>query len=280
MKYNSRIIFSDNSTLIDYTQELNDFRSGTALFDVIALQDSIYIGSLLPFNHIYIDSSVANDQTASITIKNWWASNWHDVFDIMDGTKASGKTLAQSGLIQWSIDNFKGWDCWSRNDSTNIGINSLNIFNLYWIKITFSANLKATTALKYIGHKFSTDTQLYGFYPDLNNTALKTAYASGKTTWDEQHFQAASEIEDYLNRTNVITTKDQILDSAYFEKASIHKTAEIIYFGLGKDYVGHMTRARTKFKEAMDLKSLRVDQNMNGNLDAREICNSVGAFYR
>lgn len=280
MKYNSRIIFSDNGTLIDYTQDLNDFRSGTVALDVVAAQDALYIGSILPFNHLFFEVSTANDQTSAVTIKNWWASNWHDCFDIMDATKTSGKTLAQSGVIQWSTDNFKGWDRWSRNDSTNLGLQTLNIFDRYWVKIIFSGNLKATTALKYIGHKFSNDTALYGYYPDLNQNALRTAFASGKTSWDEQHYQAASELIDYLNATNVILTKDQLLDSALFEKASIHKTAEIIYQGLGKDYIGHSTRAYNKFKKAMDIKTFRTDKNGDANLTGCEFGHNVGELYR
>lgn len=280
MKYNTRLIFKDNSSLIDYTTELTNFRTGTATINVVASEDALYVGSLLPFNHLYFDVATANDQTSEVTIQNWWSSNWHNTFDVIDETKLSGKTLAQSGIISWSTDNFKGWDYWGRNDSTNFGLQSLNIFDRYWVKITFSGNLKATTALKYVGHKFSNDTQLYGFYPDLNNTALKTAFASGKTNWDEQAFQAASDIEDYLNSTNVLITKDQILDSSLLEKASIHKTAEIIYFALGKDYVPHMTRARNKFKEAMNIKSFRVDLNLNANLDGLEISSNVGEFYR
>jgi hypothetical protein len=121
---------------------------------------------------------------------------------------------------------------------------------------------------------------MYGYYPDLNNTALRTAFASGKTTWDEQHYQAASEIEDYLNSTGAAITKDQILDYSLLEKASIHKTAEIIYFALGQSYVKHMERARAKFKEAMNLKSLRIDYNMDGNLSGREAATNVGELYR
>lgn len=280
MKYNTRIIFSDNSTLIDYTHELTDFRSHTATIPVVAAEDAIYIGSMLPFNHFFFEFQVHNNETANINVQNWWGSDWHNCFDIIDLTKLTGSTFGQNGIISWSIDNFKGWDIWSRNDSSNIGIQSLNIFERYWIKLTFSANLKATTSIKYIGHKFSDDTGLYGFYPDLNNQYLKSAFAAGKGDWNEQHYQAASEIEDYLNATNVILTKDQILDSSLFEKASIHKTAEIIYFALGKDYVNHMERARAKFKEAMNIKSLRVDSNGNGNLDQMELSHSVGELYR
>lgn len=280
MKYNNRIIFSDNGSLIDYTTELGDFRSGSATLPVVAAEDSIYVGSFLPFNHFFIELQTANDVSSTMTISNWWASGWVTCFDIIDGTKASGKTLSQSGVVQWSIDNFKGWDLWSRNDSTNIGIQSLNIFDRYWIKITFSADLKATTAVKYIGQKFSNDSALYGFYPDLNNSALKSAFAVGKTDWNEQHYQAANEISDYLNSTNVILTKDQILDVSLFEKASIHKTAEIIYFALGKDYSAHTEKARSKFKEAMNIKSFHVDSNGNANLDPREMGHNVGELYR
>ena len=277
---NTRIIFSDNGTLIDYTHELTNFREHSATLPIIAAEDAIYIGSRLPFNHLYFDIGTQNNQNSNMKVQVWWARAWHDVFDLFDGTKLNSHTLSRDGFICWTPDDWKGWDSWSRNENSNIEIKNLNIFDLYWAKITFTNDLHASTSINYVGHKFSEDLQLYSYYPDLNNQALKTAFATGKTTWDEQHFQAGEEIIAYLNSTGVITTKDQILDFILFEKASIHKVAEIIYFGLGKDYVQHMIRARTKFKEAMELKSLRVDLNSNATLSLCEMSNNVGELYR
>lgn len=280
MNKQTRMIFSDNGVLSDKTLELNDFLSGTTLFPYETGNDSLYIGSLLPFNSLYFDIGSPNAVSCVPTVQIWWANGWHNAFDIMDGTASSGKSLAQSGLLTFVPDSFKGWDRWGRNDSTSFGLQSLNIFDLYWVKITWNASMTGTTSLKYIGQKFATDTDLYIKYPDLANSSLKTAFAAGKTTWDSQHFAAAEEIVEYLIRTKTIATKDQLLDWAILKNAGIHKCAELIYAALGKDYIKNREVARIGFKEALDLPSLRVDNNGNATLDGCEISNVVGTLYR
>lgn len=280
MNRQTRIIFSDNGTLSDYTLELNNFLSGTAALPYVVSEDYLYIGSLLPFNSIYFDMSVLNTELATPTLEVWWASGWHSVFDIIDGTSLAGATLGQSGLISFVPDSFKAWDRWGRNDSTNFGAQSLNIFDLYWLRISFSASLTAGTIIKYIGQKFATDADLYIKYPDLSNSSLKTAFAAGKTTWDSQHFAAAVEIQEYLVRTKAITTKDQLLDFHLLKNAGIHKCAEIIYAAMGKDYMPNRQAARLAFKESLDLPSLRTDIDGNATLTDYELSPVQGTLYR
>jgi hypothetical protein len=151
---------------------------------------------------------------------------------------------------------------------------------MYWVRIHFSASLTNTTEIKYIGHKFNTDDELYSLYPDLNNTHLKTAFASGKTTWDEQSFLAGQEIIRYLKANHVVRHKSQIMDYDLFNHAGIHKTAELIYSALGKDYAQDKSMARLGFQESIDLDQFHIDTNRDGNLEETEQFRNSGILYR
>lgn len=281
MNRNMRAIFSDNGTLSDYTVQLNNFRSQTVTMPFTASQDYLYIGSRLPFNHLHFDVSTANNVASAVSVDLWWASAWHAALDVIDATATSGVSLAQSGVISWVPDSNKGWDAWGRNDTEN-GLQTLNIFDLYWCRIKWSVTLLNTTALKFIGQKFATDDQLYTYYPNLNQADLKAAYGNSpsKVDWNEQHYAAAREIASELERTRVLLTRDQILDVNLFQEAGIHKCAELIYQGMGKDYRQQMQDARAAFKNALALKSLRLDKDADATLDWFEVSNTVGTLFR
>ena len=55
-----------------------------------------------------------------------------------------------------------------------------------------------------------------------------------------------------------------------FEKASIHKVAEIIYHGLGTKYIDARKEARKKYEESMSLRYFNVDLNQDAVLSAEE----------
>lgn len=266
---NQRVIFSDNGTLSDISVEVNDFRSQAQVLPVVAAQDYIYIGSLLPFNHKWIQTSVVNDQASAMSVDIWWSRGWVAAVDLFDLTKSSGVTLAQPGILRFTMNRLKGWD--RELDSADVtGLTGTNINNYYWIRLSFSADLNAATALSYIGHKFSDDDDLYAYYPDLNNSVIQGRFEAGKTDWNEQHFMAAEIIIRDLRAKDIIFERDQILDYELFLEASVHKVAELIYWAFGSAYADHVTRARQLYTEAMNLKRFNLDINRDGQLTEAE----------
>lgn len=278
MNRKQRVIWSDNGTLKDVSAELNDYRRGTYVLD-LATVDYLYVGSELPFNHKYFDVSVANAVAANITVETWNGSAWVAAVDVSDETKASGgsATLAQSGLVTWSPDVDKAnWGCMRDSDDVD-GLEGTRIFNLYWARFKVSANLTGTTALAYVGQRFSDDTDLTDFYPLLSSSALKAGY--GVSDWKYPSFAAAEAIVADLRADEVVIRRDQILDVSLFKMASVHKTAAIIFGGL-TGQAENEKRADEKYRKALSLKYFEVDTDGDGQATAAEKTMTTGFARR
>lgn len=284
MLINNRIIWNDNSTLKDLSISLNNIFANDETIALVAADDKLYLGSDFPFNHRYFKVATANDQASVITAEIWNGSDWEDAVDVIDQTKDStgAYTLSQSGIISWVLDRNK---CWGNNSSTELmtgsGLTTLKIYDLYWVRLTFSGDLKATTALTYVGHKFSTDNDLAGYYPDLNRSTVKSAFSSGKTTWDEQHVLAAEEIIRDLRKKGIIFSRNQIFGWEEFTDAAIHKVAEIAFAAFGEAYEKRKESAREAYDEAMDKITFGgIDKDIDGRLSAHEKLPAHGRLIR
>ncbi len=265
--HDQRIFFSDNGTLTDLSMTLNDFRSGTSVINYTVSQDYLFIGSFLPFNHKYFDVNVANDVTAAISVDIWDGAAWQAAVDIIDRTSVGGKTLAQDGIISWSTDITKVWGRQYKSSQVT-GLSGTNIYNMYWIRLSFNATLKATMSLDFVGQKFNTDTDLFSFYPDLNNSSLMTSYASGKTNWNEQAFIATENIIRDLKKDQTIVSADQVLDFDLFKECSCHACAMVIYWGLNQ--IEKHDKAKTKYDTNFKQGFLRVDLNQDALIEPVE----------
>lgn len=266
--FNHRVIWKNNLTLTDISIEMNNYLEGTKTIDFVAAQDKLFIGSELPFNHRWFEVSTVNDQASAISSAELWNGYaWVPMVDIIDETSVSGVTLAKSGNISWVPD--RTASAWTAQQSTEqiSDLSTLKIYNLYWVRLSFSADWKNTTALQFIGHKFSNDTDLSAEYPELSQSQIKTAYAAGKTTWNDQHLAAADQIIKDLKSKGIIWSKNQILDPEKFRLPSIHLTAAIIYRGMGAAYDDQRSEAFRSYKSAMDIKYFNVDTNANASLD-------------
>ncbi|RLC38724.1 hypothetical protein DRH27_01595 [Candidatus Falkowbacteria bacterium] len=269
MLINRRIIFDDNGTEIDFSVDLNNFRGSSVTLDYVTADDKLYVASDMPLNHLWVEVTTANDQASIASVDIWFNKDWVSAVDLLDHTSAAGVTLAQSGVIQWKTDRNEGWDM--EQDSEDVtGVDAVGIYNRYWLRINFSADLAAGTELKYLGHKFASDDAMYTEYPDLNNANLKLAFASGKTDWNDQHFIAAEDLIDDLRKTDIIKSPSQILDFERFEDPAIHKAAEIIYRGMGRAYIENRKDANSRYNDSFNMTFFNVDIDRDGNLSYRE----------
>lgn len=271
MLVNQRIIWQDDTTLKDMSVELNDLTAGSYTIPLVAADDKIYIGSDLPFNHRYFNVSVVNAVASVCSVEIWDGNNWVAAVDVLDETSTSGATLAKSGIISWTTDRSKAWGIEDTTENVE-GLTSLKIYNMYWVRLAFSANFTASTALKYIGHKFAKDADLVpAGYPDLNSSDVKTAFETGKTNWDDQHISAAEEIVRYLQQKNYIRSGNQIFDWRTFNTAAVHKLAEILYSSFGADYEERRKLAESKYYKAMNTGGIyKLDRDEDGHSDVRE----------
>lgn len=279
MILNNRIIYSDNGVFTDLSVALNDYHVGTSTVAVVAAEDAIYVGSDLPFNHRFIEVTTANDQTSVMSVELFDGSSWNAAVDVIDQTAASGRTLAQSGSVSWNKDKRKGW---ARRDTADIpALSSLVIYNLFWARFKFTANLKSTTALGFVGQKFSNDTELAGYWPQLVRSEVYAQWDAGtKTSWNEQHYQSAEKIIQDLKKKGVIYTDAQVLNWEIFKEASIHKTAEIIMNAFGKDWEKPRDEAKARYADALDLFLFEIDKNQNTLLDESETIPTIDVVRR
>ena len=278
MLTDQRIIFSDNAALLDISVDTGDFREGSVTIPYTASEDYIFIGSFLPFNHKHFDVSTVNDQASTISVDIWDGNTWIAAVDVIDQTSVSGVTLARDGIIRWSTD--VDDSSWNREEESEdvTGLTGTKIFNMYWVRLSFSASLNANTAIDYVGHKFSKDSQLYDVYPEFNDSVVLDSFETGKTDWEEQHYLAADMIIRDLKKSNRLVTPDQIMDFELFREPAIHAAAMQIYWGLSQ-YEKH-DKARDKYQHFVDMGFLNLDLNRDGRLNIREHAVRTGYLTR
>ena len=271
MLINQRVIYKDNSVLTDVSHELNDLFNHTVSFSFVSAEDYFFIGSDLPFNHRYIQVVSANNQAATPSIAIWDGSTWNSAVDVIDATKdGQSYPLTASGILRWSTDRNKSW---AQEETTeNISaLSTLKIYNMYWMRLGFSANLKNNASISYIGYKFGNDSTLAALYPDLARSAVMTAHTSGKTNWNEQQVLASEMVVNDLRKERILSSRSQIFEPETFEIAGVHKTAEIIYAAFGESKKEERLLARELYKEAMSgIIVNNIDKDGDGHLSEDE----------
>lgn len=269
MLQNNRVLFKSNGTLTDFSIPLSDYLSKAETPFGFESGDALYIGSDLPFNHRWFEVAECNDELALVSVKYWNGDEWKSAVDVIDQTSVDGKSLAKSGVISWTPDKYESW---FREETTEDipELSQFKIYDLFWVKITFDADLSSTSSLRYLGHKFSGDVDLFARYAGLANTDLIAAFAEGKINWDDQHFIAAEELIQHLRANRTIISPNQILRFEQYKIPSVHKCAEVIYRSFGDDYENEMKNAAAEFQKAMLTASQNIDRNANATLDFNE----------
>lgn len=272
---NNRIIYSKNGVLEDFSTALNSYHTGTKTLTFTAIDDAIYISSRLPLNHIYIKASKFNLDDVNMKVSYHSGNYWSDTVELIDSTNG----LKESGFIQFTPNRNKSW-AMVTDTSTVTELAGITIYDQYWIKIEFDADLTEVT-LDWIGNLFSDDSDLGIEFPDLIRSNTLTSFKTGKTNWQEQHVKAASIIIGDLVNKGVIKGVGQILDWRDFTNASVSKVSEIIFTAFGDDYVDNVISSRREYSDRLSKRLNRVDQNNNAIEDKEEFgTSSVGYFTR
>jgi hypothetical protein len=269
---NNRVLWKSGS-IQDLSVGLSDYLSGSNGF-AIASTHTLYIGADMPFNHRWLEVSSPNSAASVVSVSLWDGMQWQPAVDVIDQTALSGHTLAQSGVISWAPNRLKNWTL-ALSTEYIPELSSVSIYNMYWAKLTFSGSLSAGTSLKYMGHKFSSDMDLFSEYPIFSNTAMINAFAAGKSDWTDQTFLAAEYLIQDLRISRVAWSPNQILEWMQFRPASVHKIAEIIFRAFGKDYTDEATQANRAYKDSFQVKQFLIDKNVNAQVDEVEEKSSV-----
>lgn len=272
MLRDNRVLFKRQGTIKDLSPLLSNIHGDSIPFDY-SVNDFLYIASYLPFNHRHISVESPNSTTASLSVDIWNGETWVPALDIVDETAVNGAALGTDGKISFVPDPDRaGWCQDDTKDMIGSGIEAgPKIFGLYWARLSWSATLELTTALSYVGHKFSEDSALEAEYPDLARASLKDGWKTGKIDWEEQTLLAAEYIVQHLKGPKYsIVSPDQIMEPDVFEKASVHRTAMIIFKGLGQDYESQLAEASKAYNSAIDVRQFEIDLNRNGSKEPAE----------
>jgi hypothetical protein len=279
--FDQRVIFSDNGTLYDITDQVNDWYSSSYTLPIVAAQDALYIGTLFPWSARYIEIDTANTATSTLSAEIYTTANaWESVVDLYDQTSSGGKSLAGNGYIRFQVDRDSVFWNPLRESNEAAALTGTYIYDLYWLRLKWNNDLFSSTSIKFIGHKFADDEDMYVYYPDLNQSALKTAFRTGKTTWNDQHYSAAKIIVSELKQKKALVSLDQIADPYAFQEAGVHKAAELIYRGLGEAYVPKQKAALDAYKEQMNFAFKNIDTSKDGNISTGERMMSYGRLHR
>lgn len=264
MYYSQRVFWNAN----DLSKEVNNYLEGAASFGYAA-GDFLYIGSEHPFSHLYFELSAANNLPTIPSVAIWWNNAWEPAVDVIDETAVTGSSFQESGRIIFKTDRDKGWN--TEMDSADVsGISGTFIENFYWTRIAWSASMLTSTAINYIGQKFCEDADIFGQYPDLNSTSLMDQWQTGKTDWKEQCFKASEIIAKDLRAQNIIWSKFQIVDYSRLVDPCVHRTAAIIYRGLGQAWFDYEREAMANYNKLMKQGKFAIDLNRDGKITERE----------
>lgn len=263
-----RVIRGDNGALSDYSL-LNQDPSSTMDVSLVKDEDYLYIGKFFPFNNFYaIMGSTLNAVTASIKIEYWEGDEWVEVVDILDGTSSNGVPLAKSGAIQFTTDEDKRW---SSIDDTSESpapddLRDVTIYNLYWLRISFTETLTSGALLDKITYAFTEHERLVNIDHTVNN--YLTSF--GVTDWTQKIITASEHIVQLMNQRGLIKTEGQILNFEDVSLATEYKTLALIYASLGKSFVTERDYYNNLSGSSFSNKVMSLDTNYDGHLQESE----------
>lgn len=263
-----RFLLKSGSTITDYSKDVKRYADGSAtIASLTASTDKIYIGQAWPFNHLYFEFTGVNADTSVITAKIYDGDEFQATVETIDETLSSGATFGQSGFITWQPDRDK--PRWAYDDTDEMTeLSSVTIYDMYWLELSFSANLTSGFTLKYVGNMFSTDNELYEEYEIFNRSNVKTAL--GVSTYKNFAIRASELTVSELKKKNVINHRGQILDRDSLILANVSKTAELIFSQMGDDYIDDVVKARNNFRDRIHNGLFGIDKTRDADLNRVE----------
>jgi hypothetical protein len=275
---NKRVFYSDNGILRDFSVNLNKYDDIESEFHYISGEDYIYVGSRLPFNSLYFKVTHKNNQPANMYVEVFDGNKWQFVNELIDETSS----FKNSGYITLTPDRDTGWSMEDTSGGGDLipGLESLKIYDKYWMRISFDDDLSNHVCLSWVGHIFADDSDLGSEYPDLIKQSVKTSFKPGKQNWEEQLVRASEVvIEDLMINRNLMDSS-QILDRYDYRSATIQKCAEIIFNAFGDDFVDQKQRAREEYQRRLSVPYKKIDKNANAIEEVSEARNGQGWLSR
>jgi hypothetical protein len=276
-----RVFDSDNGALTDLSIDNQD--KGVSMpFDLVVDEDYIYLAKHFPWNNFFIKGSTFNTVAANLNIEYWSGegNGWKTAVDILDGTVVNGVPLARNGVIQFSPQVGFIWHrvADSKDEPMPFGLESLNITNAYWLRISYDASLDASTAIETISYAFTRSQQL-----DILDTQIDefmTSFKAGKTDWDDEIMVASIQVVNELKRRGLVVSEGQVLRFDEVTMAADYRTLILIYKNLGPGFNEKKEEAWKEYEYCLNTTRWTFDKDFDATVDSGEIKNRVGKLVR
>ncbi len=275
-----RVFLSDNGSLTDYSIEAQD--STSFAFPAVATEDYIYVGQYFPFNNLFIEMQTVNSNASVLSCQYWDGKQWQNGLDVIDGTKASGACFGKNGVFQFSPNRRIKWvqiEDTSVAQNTPSELQSLNIYDLYWMRLKVSADLSITTAIKKLTYAFTTNELMLGIDPEINQY-LSAWGGVSKTNWNEQIILASQHlVADFKARQlimgvgNIVRFDDISLPVAY-------RALALVYSQLGTAFKEKYDDAMVQYNRLLSIKRFTLDRNDDAAVERNEVAQTVGTLIR
>jgi len=236
------------------TTQSTSLIGGSALDLVLTTTDYFYVGYHGKFSTRYIEINTANTNASTMSVDYWDGTLWSPVDDLLDQTNNGGKTFAQSGFISW----INKTD-WKKRSLTGIDTD----VELFWVRISVSADLSAGTKIYSVSNLFSDDGMLSEFYPELVSDTRWLP--TGQTNFLKQHHAAKNLIISKLKQRNMIEAESNIIDINPVSIASIHACSMLILTPVATTEA--MLEFYNRAKEAFDSELKNININIDVNQD-------------
>lgn len=259
-------LFKDKSGIFtDVSIENQEY--GSTLLPELSATDFLYVAQPFPFNNFFNWIKTPNSTSCKLKIEYWDGVSWRMMADTLDETSVGGKALARSGSVIFSPDPLHLWSC--IDDSSKITeINSVRIYNSYWIRISTDNALDPLCALNELSYCFASSGKINDF--DIEVETYIDEFEAGKTDWTKEMIMASKEVVKDLKRFGIVANRGQILDIDDVSTATVYKALMIIYRHLGKSFSEKLLSAQKEYERAMSFKSFTVDKNKNAIIDVEE----------
>jgi len=239
------------------TAKTHTLNSDTLIFEMTT-SDFFYVAFQGRFGARHFNFSTANTNPSALTVEQWNAdtSTWDAVEDLVDETIGFTKT----GFVHW-VNN----DVWSLR--TQAPIDDLELF---YVRISVSADLSVGTLLQSVINLFSDDEGLREYWPEL---VTDTRFLpTGRTDFLEQHKAGKDLVVRRMRQRRLIRQESQVIDINQVMLAAVHATAWIILNPIARtdEMVLLADRADKAFKNEINELAQNVDKNEDGQISESE----------
>lgn len=218
--------------------------------------DEFFIGFKKPFTTRYFHFATANTEAATVSLEYWDGSDWSDVEDLVDQTQG----FQQSGFLSWQ----------NPGDWVALKQDPVSDRELFWVKLTVSANLSAGTSLQALLNLFCDNDLVSKYYPEIISD--DRYLPEGKSDFIEQYEAAKDLVVLRLKQSKIIEDESQIIDINEVAVASVHAFAWILLNPIAnsEEQEDRAKKARDNFNSELNEVRLDLDLDDSGVIETDE----------